>query len=132
MTKTDLSEFVYPARAERVVDGDTLVMTIDLGFDISKVSVKVRLVDVDTHEIHFVSHDSTEYERGIEEAEFTDNWVQEAEDACDSEWPLLIDTLKDDNTGKYGRYLGYVYAKTKDRSLNSTLLDEFDGVTYEG
>lgn len=42
--------FVYPAVCERVIDGDTYVMRIDLGFQVS-VTLPVRLRGVNTPEV---------------------------------------------------------------------------------
>jgi endonuclease YncB( thermonuclease family) len=131
MQETDAEHFIYPARAERVVDGDTLVLTIDLGFNISKQSVKVRLLNVDAHEIHFVSHGSLEYQKGMEEKQFVSDWLNKAQESTESDWPLLVDTVKGDNTGKYGRYLAYLYAEGMDQSLNSKLIEQFDKLECE-
>lgn len=126
------NRFNYQAKVDRVIDGDSIVCTFDLGFNVSKGDAKVRLLDVDTHETHFVSHSSDEYKMGMKEKEFTSDWVDEARSNSDTEWPFIIDTVKDNNTGKYGRYLGRVYRVDTQSCLNEDILSKFKGVRYDG
>jgi len=113
------------ARADRVVDGDTIWMTVDVGF-YQYVKIPFRLIDVDTHEIHFVSHDSEEYKQGMVEKQFVIDWLTEAE-LGRGDWPLELITY---GTGKYGRWLAYVKRKSDGAILNEDLLDAFDDIRY--
>ena len=54
----------YLSELDRVVDGDTLDVVIDLGFYI-KIKERIRLEGVDTPEIYGVPQDSEEYRRGL-------------------------------------------------------------------
>ena len=104
----------YSAETHRVVDGDTLVFMLDLGFHLTK-KVEVRLLGVDTAETYGVSHDSEQYERGKEHEEFVREWLNEAESL----------TVRTHEKGKYGRWLGEVFDE-EGICLNDVLLNEFD------
>jgi len=56
--------YQYKAKAERVVDGDTIDVTIDLGFKIT-THQRIRLAGIDTPEVYSVKKDSDEHRRGI-------------------------------------------------------------------
>lgn len=113
-----------------VVDGDTIYFKLDLGFYLRKVET-IRLGNVDTHEIHFVDHDSEEYEKGIEERDFVQAWLQEGIANYDGMgWPFKVLTTDYDPTGKYGRTIGYIQRKSDKEILNERLLEEFDGIEY--
>lgn len=128
--------YVYDARAFTgtdyelgVVDGDTQWLQLDLGFYNWMVDT-LRLEDVDTHEIHFVDHDSEEYKRGIEEREFVKEWLRTAAYNYDGRFPVQVGITTYDHTGKYGRTLGYIRRKCDGEILNDRLLEEFDDVAY--
>jgi micrococcal nuclease len=110
----------YYATLDRVVDGDTIDLTVDLGFSIS-YRIRARLVGIDTHETFGVAHDSAEYAKGVAEADFVEAWLTEATQ-------LLVATKKD-RTGKYGRYLATIFRYTEDGwevdSLNAQLVGVF-------
>lgn len=104
--QTEPTPWLYRARLERVVDGDTLDLTLDLGFRITR-KARVRLKDVDTAEIWGVQQDSQEYRQGKVHKAFVTGWLHEAEERVDGEWPLITRTYRD-RTGKFGRYLADV------------------------
>jgi len=119
--------WTFPARPVNVLDGDTIEVTVDLGFHIRR-DVTLRLAKVDTAEIHFVSHDSEEYRRGQAHAEFVEGWLDEAQVSHDGDWPLRVYTAE---RGKYGRYLAWVRRPSDSGFLNAVLLEEFgDDVRY--
>lgn len=128
---TGYDPFKFQAKLTEIVDGDTQYFNLDLGFSTVIHDEKVRLLGVDTHEIHFVSDDSEEYKKGMEEKEFVMEWFQKGRDNHDGDWPFIVDTKEEDNEGKYGRYLADVIRKCDDASLVEDLLDEFDGIEYE-
>lgn len=123
-------EFIYRAKIEGITDGDTMKMTIDKGFRDFRYNETIRLLRVDTHEIHFVRHDSEEYERGMEEFQFVARWVREKEEAFRGKYPFILDTYKDDERGDYERYLGDVISRADGEKLNDILLETFEGVEY--
>jgi micrococcal nuclease len=113
--------YEYKARCVEVVDGDTQDVVVDLGFHMQR-QIRLRLMDVDTHETYGVKHSSEEYRRGKRETEFVREWLP------NGEWPLLVRT---DKRGKYGRYLAEIERRSDGEILNDRLLSEFDGVAVE-
>ena len=114
----------YRASVERVVDGDTLDLVIDLGFGVILTGdeARVRLLDVDTAEIFGSARDSEEYATGQRQKRFVEEWVAQA---GPEEWPVLIETRKDDERGKYGRWLAVVERRNDGAVLNDDLGREF-------
>ena len=82
----------------KVVDGDTIDIIIDLGFDLTKKE-RVRLAGIDTPESR--TRDLEEKELGLEAKDFL---TRRLEDGMVS--GLKVKTEKD---GKYGRMLGWVF-----------------------
>jgi micrococcal nuclease len=91
--------YEYAARVVRVIDGDTLVADVDLGFHVS-VRETFRLTGIDTPEMHGVKKDSEEYRRGLEAKRFVEKLLEL------TDWRVMLRTKK--NTGKYGRWLAEV------------------------
>jgi micrococcal nuclease len=116
--------YEYPARIEYVVDGDTMDVVVELGFNMQR-KIRVRLSEVDTHETYGVSHDSEEYQRGARETHFVKDWVKSAM-SDGTEWPFIVKTEK---TGKYGRYLAIVMRQDTEEMLHEALLDSFDDLS---
>jgi len=98
-------------KIKRIIDGDTIDVEIDLGFDVS-ITQRIRLKDVDTPEIR--TRNLTEKEKGIEAKE----WL-EKELSREGDW--MIDTFKED---KYGRILGILYREGDFVTVNQKLLNE--------
>lgn len=114
----------YRAAIERVVDGDTIDCRIDLGFGVILTGdeVRVRLREIDTAEIFGAPKDSEEYATGQRHKEFVEEWVAQADDR---EWPFFIETRKDDERGKYGRWLALIKRRSDGAVLNDDLIEEF-------
>lgn len=91
--------YCYKATCLRVVDGDTLDLSIDLGLSTFRKE-RVRLLNINTSEIYGVKKDSEEYQKGMESKARVEELVMGKD--------LLIKTYKD-KKGKYGRYLCEVY-----------------------
>lgn len=100
--------YIYAGQVERVVDGDTLDVNIDLGFDIYH-KVRVRLARINAPEIHNVKKDSLEYKRGMKAKAFVQKWVTLAP-------TVYVQTFKD-TKGKYGRYVAHLYHRYQDTSF---------------
>lgn len=114
----------YRAQVERVVDGDTIDLKIDLGFGVFLTGdeARVRLRNINTAEIFGVPRGSEEYEAGKRHQEFVKEWVAEA---GEEEWPFFVETWKDDERGKYGRWLAIIIRRNDEAVLNDDLIEEF-------
>lgn len=115
----------YRADVERVVDGDTLDLVIDLGFGVLLTGdeARVRLRGIDTAEIFGSPRGSEEYAARQQHKAFVETWVAQAER---QEWPFFIETRKDDERGKYGRWLAVIIRRNDGAVLNDDLTEEFD------
>ena len=110
----------------RVLDGDTIDVTIDLGFDLYKKE-RVRIAGVDTPEKR--TRDLEEKELGIDAT----NWLKEKlEGAIGGEDELSIRTELKGGVGKYGRLLGWLYIGDAEMSLNEQMIDEGYAWEYDG
>ena len=110
----------------RVLDGDTIDVTIDLGFDLYKKE-RVRVAGVDTPEKR--TRDLEEKELGIHAT----NWMKEKlEGAIDGDDDLVIRTELVGGMGKYGRLLGWLYVGDGELSLNEQMIDEGYALPYDG
>ena len=110
----------------RVLDGDTIDVTIDLGFDLYKKE-RVRVAGVDTPEKR--TRDLEEKELGIDAT----NWLKEKLDstiAGDDE--LTVRTELHGGVGKYGRLLGWLYIGDGSLSLNEQMITEGYAWAYDG
>ena len=102
----------------KVVDGDTIDVTIDLGFDLYKKE-RVRIAGVDTPEKR--TRDLEEKELGLDAT----NWMKEnLEGAIDGDDELTIRTELKGGVGKYGRLLGWLYVGDEEISLNELMIQE--------
>ncbi len=107
--------YQYKATVERVVDGDTIDLTIDLGFKIT-THQRIRLTGIDTPEIFSVKKNSEEYKKGVEVKEFV-----EARLAANNN-KVIVETEK--VTEKYGRYVGTITFADNETTLNDELVDK--------
>ena len=113
-------------KIDKVLDGDTIDVTIDLGFDLYKKE-RVRIAGVDTPEKR--TRDLEEKELGIHAT----NWLKEKLDgAINGEDDLIIRTELDGGVGKYGRLLGWCYIGDDDLSLNEQMITEGYAWAYDG
>ena len=110
----------------RVVDGDTIDVTIDLGFDLYKKE-RVRVAGIDTPEKR--TRDLEEKALGIDAT----NWLKGTlEDTINGEHELTIRTELKGGMGKYGRLLGWLYVGESDVSLNEQMIEEGYAWEYDG
>ena len=113
-------------KINRVVDGDTIDVTIDLGFDIYKKE-RVRVAGVDTPEKR--TRDKEEKILGIEAT----NWLKEKlEAAIKGDDELTIRTELVGGMGKYGRLLGWLYIGDAEVSLNEKMIEQGYAWAYDG
>jgi len=117
-----LKRFCYGAKIEKVIDGDTVDLSVDLGFDIHH-KIRVRLYGVDTPESRTVN--KAEKEAGLKAKEFVKTWAE-------THSTVLIETVKDKNE-KYGRVLAKIYANVDNSEcLNEKLISEGFAKAYFG
>ena len=110
----------------KVLDGDTIDVIIDLGFDLYKKE-RVRIAGVDTPEKR--TRNLEEKALGIDAT----NWLKEKLDstiAGDDE--LTVRTELDGGVGKYGRLLGWLYIGDGELSLNEEMITQGYAWEYDG
>ena len=113
----------------RIVDGDTVDVTIDLGFSIL-YKTRVRLYGINTPEVR--TKDLEEKKRGQAASQRLSEIIDEAEF---SGHQLVLESTEKD---KYGRYLGIIYilkqspAQTDYVNINKQLVTEGHAVPYYG
>jgi micrococcal nuclease len=113
-------------KINRVVDGDTIDVTIDLGFDLMKKE-RVRVAGVDTPEKR--TRDLEEKALGIDAT----NWLKgKLDSAIKGDDELTIRTELKGGVGKYGRLLGWLYVGDVDVSLNEQMITEGYAWEYDG
>ena len=111
---------------DKVLDGDTIDVTIDLGFDLYKKE-RVRVAGVDTPEKR--TRNLEEKELGIHAT----NWLKEKlESTLAGDDQLFIRTELVGGTGKYGRLLGWCYIGDSEVSLNEQMITEGYAWEYDG
>jgi micrococcal nuclease len=113
--------FEYNAVLDRVIDGDTVDATIDLGFDTWK-KTRIRFYGINTPESR--TRDLEEKKRGLA----AKDRLIEILKSNDNKF-----VLKSHGVGKYGRCLGELYVETLGEvSVQQTLINEGHGVAYFG
>ena len=116
-----MEPFCYNAKVVRIVDGDTIRLDIDLGFDIVLRNQSVRLYKVDTPECR--TRDLKEKAAGLLAKEVVQNLIAIGE-------RVFIRT-KLDTKGKFGRLLGTIIT-TDNININEHLIDNNYAVEYYG
>ena len=104
----------FVKEVKNVVDGDTIDVIIDLGFDILFAS-RVRLAGIDTPESR--TTDKAEKALGLEAKEYLKKQLKDAKS-------VVIRTEKMDSSEKYGRILGWVYIIGESESINHKMIND--------
>jgi micrococcal nuclease len=112
----------YVRKVDNVVDGDTIDVLIDLGFDILFQS-RVRLAGIDTPESR--TKDLKEKALGLESKEYLKKYLKDAKS-------VVIKTEKMNSSEKYGRILGWVYVNGDTESLNDKMINDGYAWGYMG
>jgi len=120
MAKMDLLYYYKVKDIVKIVDGDTVDLNVDVGFDIS-IKIRVRLSGINAWESR--TRNLAEKKKGL---------AAKARLAEMCEESFARGTLKvcTKEKGKYGRYLGVLYAGY--RSLNDALVKEGHAHAYDG
>ena len=121
-----MEKYIYRAKLERVVDGDTIDALIDVGFDIW-VKKRIRYKGIDTWESR--TRDLAEKEKGLAAKQRNKDLLEIV-----SAKPGYF-RLKSYGVGKYGRVLGEIFIQDKDglqMCINDMLIQEGHAYVYEG
>ena len=110
--------YEYKAVVNRVVDGDTIDVTIDLGFSVWK-KMRVRMEGINTPESR--TRDLEEKKRGLAAKDRLIEILEYNDNKC---------LLKVSGVGKYGRCLGVIFLG--ESKLQDILLEEGHAVEYFG
>ena len=104
----------FVKEVKNVVDGDTIDVVIDLGFDILFAS-RVRLAGIDTPESR--TTDKAEKALGLESKEYLKKHLKDAKS-------VVIKTEKMNSSEKFGRILGWLYVNGDTESVNDKMIND--------
>jgi micrococcal nuclease len=111
--------YEYNCKIVRVIDGDSIILDIDLGFGLWIHGESIRLFGVDCPECR--SRDKEEKAAGLLAKDFVKSCLHVGETY----------KLTTKEKGKFGRYLGTIYL-TDENSINAALVKERLAVPYFG
>ena len=115
----DPTDFSYRVnKVTKVVDGDTIDVVIDLGFDIMYKS-RFRLFGIDTPESR--TRDKVEKKYVLLAKQFLKDHLK---------GKIVIKTHKDNETGKFGRILGEIFVDGI--NINELMCKKGHAVEYHG
>ncbi len=121
-----MEKYIYKAKLERVIDGDTVDALIDLGFD-TWVKKRIRYKGIDTWESR--TKDLDEKKLGLAAKDRNKELLESV-----SSKPGYF-RLRSHGVGKYGRVLGEIFVKDIEGieyNVNQTLIDEGHAYVYDG
>ena len=114
--------YEYKCKVKRVVDGDTMDVILDLGFDVHH-AVRVRLAGIDTPESR--TRDLDEKARGKLSKAFLKESIKGKK--------IVLKTKIKDSRGKFGRVIAEVWAEFEKgslRNINELMIKECYAVKY--
>ena len=114
--------YEYKCKVKRVVDGDTMDVILDLGFDIHH-AVRVRMAGIDTPESR--TRDKDEKARGKLSKAFLKESIKGRK--------IVLKTKIKDAKGKFGRVIAEVWAEFEEgslRNINELMIKECYAVKY--
>ena len=112
----------FVKEVKNVVDGDTIDVVIDLGFDILFAS-RVRLAGIDTPESR--TTDKAEKTLGLESKDYLKKHLKDAKS-------VVIKTEKMNSSEKFGRILGWLYVNGDTESVNDKMINDGYAWGYMG
>ena len=113
--------FHYKATVDRVIDGDTIDVTLDLGFDISYRG-RIRFQGINAPESR--TRDPVEKQAGLAAKRYVEDWINGLEKK------VIIQTSLDDR-GKFGRILGRIL-NDEGECLNDEMVSLGHATPYHG
>jgi micrococcal nuclease len=124
--KHNMEKYIYRAKLDRVVDGDTVDALIDVGFDIW-FKKRIRFKGVDTWESR--TRNLEEKALGLKAKARTKELLEKVSSKSG------YFRIKSYGLGKYGRVLGEIFIMDKDGkqwNVNETLISEGHAYIYDG
>ena len=121
-----MEKYIYRAKLDRVVDGDTVDALIDVGFDIW-FKKRIRFKGVDTWESR--TRNLEEKALGLKAKARTKELLEKVSSKSG------YFRIKSYGLGKYGRVLAHVFIMDKDGkqwNINETLISEGHAYVYDG
>ena len=112
--------YKYRAKVLRIIDGDTMDVDLDLGFDVVLAKQRVRLYGIDTPESR--TRDKVEKKFGKLAKQFLVDWIEQYDH-------ILVESSA---KGKFGRILGNLYDPEKKECWNEMAIEAHHAVPYEG
>ena len=125
-------EFIYKVSSlEKVVDGDTIDVTLDLGFDVC-TRQRVRLLGIDTPESR--TSDVEEKKFGLLSKKKLKEWCLKAVESEKDDIEIELRCPERDSRGKFGRILAEVWVREDGKwtNVNKWMCDECYAVPYSG
>ena len=121
-----MEKYIYRAKLDRVVDGDTVDALIDVGFDIW-FKKRIRFKGVDTWESR--TRNLEEKALGLKAKARTKELLEKVSSKSG------YFRLKSYGLGKYGRVIADIFIEDKDGkqwNINETLIKEGHAYVYDG
>jgi len=121
-----MEKYIYRAKLDRVVDGDTIDAMIDLGFN-TWVKRRIRYMGLDTWESR--TRDLDEKKKGLAAKARNKELLEKVSSKSG------FFRIKSHGTGKYGRVLGEIFIQDvdgKQYNINETLKAEGHAYEYHG
>ena len=112
--------YEYKCKIRRIVDGDTVDVDIDLGFNVVLTKERVRIYGIDTPESR--TRDLVEKRFGLAAKDFAKKFL------LDHDPKVTLVTKEYDAKGKFGRILGDFRCKTK--MLSQVMIEHHHAVPY--
>ena len=106
--------YEYKASLDRVIDGDTIDVVVDLGF-YTRIKERLRLAGIDTPEVYGTKRDSKEYQKGVEAKKYVEKRLQENNNEM---------TIKTEKVGKYRRWIAEIFFEDSKKPLNQELVEK--------
>lgn len=112
-------DYIYPAEVERVIDGDTIVVDLQLGLDVVLEHQWIRLYGINAWEPK-----GEQEKKGLESTKFLEERLEEGKIEIEirPEW-------EKSGKGKYGRWIGVVYVDGVD--INAEMMEKGHAEEYE-
>ncbi len=112
-------DHIYPAKVERLIDGDTIVVDLQLGLGVVLDDQYIRFYGIDAWETR-----GKEREKGLEAKEYLEKKLSKGEIEIEirPEWGQ-------NGKGSFGRWLGIVYVDGV--GINAEMMEKGHAVKYE-